>query len=395
MYILVLNSGSSSLKFQIFQNLTPLPAPLITGIVEAIGLKNSAITINGQTTKTTIKDHHEALQKSFAMIIRSGLIEDLRDITLIGHRVVHGGEKYSNSVRITPRVIVEIRKLSALAPLHNPANLAGILSCKKLFAKATQIAVFDTAFHQTLPEKAFHYALPSELYTKHQIRRYGFHGINHEYVSGKAAEILQKAGKSANRIISCHLGNGCSITAIRGGKSVDTSMGFTPLEGLVMGTRSGDLDPSLTEYLGKTLHKSPAEITQLLNKKSGLLGLTGLSSDMRIIHAAAEDDTHPAKQQRARLALDIFAYRIAKYIGSYIAVLGGVDAIIMTGGIGEHAFHIRRSVFNYFRDTMKLDAKRNSRNTEFISTTDSPTAILIVPANEELKIAKECVKLSH
>ncbi len=395
MYILVLNSGSSSLKFQIFQNITPLPAPLITGIVEAIGLKNSAITINGKTTKIKVKDHHEALQKSFAMIIRSGLIEDLRDITLIGHRVVHGGEKYSNSVCITPRVIVEIRKLSALAPLHNPANLAGILSCKKLFPKATQIAVFDTAFHQTLPEKAFHYALPSELYTKHQIRRYGFHGINHEYVSGKAAEILKKAGKSANRIISCHLGNGCSITAIRGGKSVDTSMGFTPLEGLVMGTRSGDLDPSLPEYLGKTLHKSPAEITQLLNKKSGLLGLTGLSSDMRIIHAAAEDNTHPAKQQRARLALDIFAYRIAKYIGSYIAVLGGVDAIIMTGGIGEHAFHIRRSVFNYFRDTMKLDAKRNSRNAEFISTTDSPTAILIVPANEELKIAKECVKLSH
>lgn len=389
MYILVLNSGSSSLKFQIFKKQTGRLTPLITGLVEAINLSNSSITINHKTEKISVKSHQEALQKSFSLLLKSGLIKNLKDISLIGHRVVHGGEKYRDSVRITSAVIKEIQSLCELAPLHNPPNLSGILSCQKLFPSARQIAVFDTAFHQSIPKKAFLYALPLELYTNHKIRRYGFHGINHQHVSQEATKILKKVRKPSARLISCHLGNGCSITAIKNGKSIETSMGFTPLEGLVMGTRSGDIDPALPHYLGKTLKKSPAEIELLLNKQSGLLGLTGLSSDMRVIHAAAKK-----KNPQALLALEIYAYRIVKYIASYIGLLGGVDAIIMTAGVGENAFYVRKAIFDYFRTYIDLDPRKNRQNAQFINSPGSPTAILIIPANEELKIAQECIKLS-
>lgn len=389
MYILVLNSGSSSLKFQIFKKNTHL-APLISGIAEAINLSNSSITINHKTQKVSVKNHQEALQKSFALILKSGLIKNLRDISLIGHRVVHGGEKYRNSVRITPAVIKEIKNLSELAPLHNPPNLAGILSCQEVFPGVPQVAVFDTAFHQSIPKKAFLYALPLEFYTKYKIRRYGFHGINHHYVSEQAVKILKKARKPSARLISCHLGNGCSITAIKNGRSIETSMGFTPLEGLVMGTRSGDIDPALPNYLGKILKKSPTEIDQLLNNQSGILGISGLSSDMRVIYAASQQ-----KNPQALLALEIYAYRIAKYIASYIGVLGGVDAIIMTAGVGENAFYVRKAVFDYFRTYIDIDPRNNRQNAQFINSPRCPISILIIPANEELKIAQECVKLSR
>lgn len=388
MFILVLNAGSSSLKFQIFKKSGSKLAPIIKGEVEAINLANSSITINHVTTKTTVKSHQEALQKSFQLILKTGLIKDLQEIKLIGHRVVHGGEKYRKSVRINATVIKEIKNLSKLAPLHNPANLAGIISCQKLLPKAAQVAVFDTAFHQTIPEKAFLYALPAEFHKKHKIRRYGFHGINHQYVSEEAIKILKAKKKPFKRILSCHLGNGCSITAILDGKSIETSMGFTPLEGLIMGTRSGDIDPAIPLYMEKTLNQSPAEIDQLLNKKSGLLGLTGLSSDMRTIHAAAQKGN-----KKAILALEMYTYRIAKYIGSFIGVLGGVDAIIMTAGIGEHAGYVRQAIFDYFKGTLDLNPKANLNNEQFINSAKSKTQILIIPANEELKIAQESLKL--
>ena len=393
MYTLVFNSGSSSLKFQIFQQTGSTTKPFAKGIADAIGLSNSQIRITGQNfsfnQSTPLSNHQSALQKLLKLLIDKQILKSISEIQLIGHRVVHGGEKYQQAALINAKVIKDIKDLCPLAPLHNPHALTCIQECKKILPKIKQVAVFDTAFHQTIKPLAFLYALPIELYQKHQIRRYGFHGINHKYVSSEAIKLLSKAKKRHTNIISCHLGNGCSVTAIKNGKSVETSMGFTPLEGLIMGTRSGDLDPALPMELSKILKLSPSDINQFLNKKSGLLGLTGISSDMRTIHQAAQKGN-----AKAIFAMDMFSYRLAKYINSYIGVLGGLDALIFTGGIGEYAWYIRSRVLQYLKHLkVKYNSQKNLHNQLFFESKDSFSSLMIIPANEELEIVRQSLKL--
>lgn len=317
MKILVINAGSSSLKFQLIESAKDF-ACLHKGIIDRIGFKGSA------------KNHTQALNMALQQILDKKILRSLQDIHAVGHRVVHGGEKYSSTVKITPQVIKEIKKLCELAPLHNPPNLEAIIACQKLLKNTPQFAVFDTAFHQTLPEKAYLYALPYQYYQKHNIRRYGFHGTSHSYVAKETIKLLDKKN---SKIITCHLGNGSSIAAVKNGKSIDTSMGFTPLEGLPMGTRSGDLDPAIVFQLMETLHLSTDQIDEILNKSSGLKGISGVSSDVRDLWKASK------KNKRAKLALDILAYRTAKYIGAYTAALNGLDALTFTAGIGQHAYY--------------------------------------------------------
>ncbi|MFO0780615.1 MAG: acetate kinase, partial [Candidatus Gracilibacteria bacterium] len=304
----------------------------------------------------------------------------------IGHRVVHGGEQYRDSVRITPKTIATIQKLAELAPLHNPPNLKGILACKKLLKKAPQIAVFDTAFHETLPEKAFIYALPYELYTRHGIRRYGFHGTSHKYVSEQAAKILKKKNL---KIVSCHLGNGSSVAAIMNGKSVDTSMGLTPLEGLPMGTRSGDIDPAIIFHLLKQHKKTPEQIETMLIKEAGLKGISGISSDVRILLSSVRK-----RNKRAELTFEVLCYRIAKYIGSYAAAMNGLDAIIFTAGIGEHAYYLRSDICKYLGFLgVKIDEQNNKKNALVVSAKTSTIKVLVIPTNEEEAIANETLRV--
>ncbi|RJO65685.1 MAG: acetate kinase [Candidatus Omnitrophota bacterium] len=348
MKVLVINSGSSSIKYKLF--LMPQGEVISQGKIERIGERGSKI-----------RDHYTG----FRMILSR-----IEGVDLVGHRVVHGAEKFKDTVVIDAAVIRKIRQCALLAPLHNPANLAGILACKKLLPGTTQVAVFDTAFHQTLPDYAYIYGLPYEYYMRLGIRKYGFHGTSHHYVAGECARILKKS-LHALKIITCHLGNGCSIAAIKEGKSVDTSMGFTPLEGLIMGTRCGDIDPALITYIMAKKKFTPLKMDELLNKASGLKGISGISNDMRVLEKKSRQGGI-----RAKLAIEIFVYRIKKYIGAYAAVMGGCDALVFTAGIGENQGIIRKKIclglFSFFKKSPR---------------------VLVIPTNEELMIARQAHRL--
>ena len=397
MNILVINAGSSSLKYQLLNPDTQ--EVLAKGLCERIG-------IDGKFTykpagKDPIKDadvamptHSEAIQTVLHALVdeKSGVIGSMKEIDAVGHRVVHGGEKFAQSVLITDEVMAAIEECNPLAPLHNPANIIGIKACQELMPGTPMVAVFDTAFHQTMPPVAYTYALPYEYYEQDKVRRYGFHGTSHKYVSQRAAAMLGKPIEEL-KLISCHLGNGSSITAIDGGKSVDTSMGFTPLAGLPMGTRSGDLDAGILEYLMNKHGYNIDEMLNVLNKKSGVLGISGVSSDFRDLESAA-----PQGNQRAQLALDVFHYSVKKYIGAYAAAMGGVDAIIFTAGVGENGPDTRaEAVAGLEYMGVKLDPeKNNTRGKEVdIATDDSKVRILVIPTNEELMIAMDTAAIAR
>ena len=397
MNILVINAGSSSLKYQLLNPDTQ--EVLAKGLCERIG-------IDGKFTykpagKEAVKDkdvsmptHSEAIQTVLHALVdeKNGVIASMDEIDAVGHRVVHGGEKFAQSVVITDEVMAAIEECNPLAPLHNPANIIGIKACQELMPNTPMVAVFDTAFHQTMPPVAYTYALPYEYYEQDKVRRYGFHGTSHKYVSQRAAAMLGKPIEEL-KLISCHLGNGSSITAIDGGKSVDTSMGFTPLAGVPMGTRSGDLDAGILEYL---MHKHGYDIDQMLNvlnKKSGVLGISGVSSDFRDLEDAA-----PKGNQRAQLALDAFEYSVKKYIGAYAAVMGGVDAIIFTAGVGENGPDNRANIVSGLEYMgVKIDPeKNNTRGQEVdVATDDSKVRVLVIPTNEELMIAMDTAALTR
>ena len=392
MNVLVLNSGSSSIKFQLIE--MPSEVLICSGIVERIGQKDATVSYKTKQTTineiTDIKSYNDGLQK-IADLLRdteTGVIQDTNDIHVVGHRVVHGGNSFSDTTLITPEVKQEIKKFSSLAPLHNPNNLEGIIVAEELFRQAKQVAVFDTAFHQSIPQKARRYAIPKQLTDEHGIQLYGFHGTSHKYVTEKAIEHL---GLKSSKMISVHLGNGCSITASKDGKSIDHSLGFTPSNGLIMGTRSGDIDHAIIFYLVENLGYSLTEVNDLLTKKSGMLGLTGYS-DLRDIQAKAEEGNTDCE-----LALAMNAYRIKKYIGAYIAALNGLDALIFTAGIGENSSLIRQlvcdemEVFGIKIDTT-LNETRSSTVSE-INSVDSKVKILVIPTNEELEIAKQAFRL--
>ncbi|PFK35763.1 acetate kinase [Bacillus cereus] len=390
--IIAINAGSSSLKFQLFE--MPSETVLTKGLVERIGLEDSifTITVNGEKQKevTNIPDHAVAVNMLLNKLTENGIVKSLDEISGIGHRVVHGGEKFADSVLITDQVLADIEDLSDLAPLHNPANVVGIKAFKEVLPNVPAVAVFDTAFHQTMPESAFLYSLPYEYYEKYGIRKYGFHGTSHKYVTERAAELLGRPLESL-RLLSCHLGNGASIAAVEGGKSIDTSMGFTPLAGVTMGTRSGNLDPALIPYIMEKTGQTVEEVVNVLNKKSGMLGLTGFSSDLRDIIAKEEEG-----DERAKVALDVFVSRIHKYIGSYAARMKGVDAIIFTAGVGENSAIVRERVLEGLEFMgVYFDAKRNNVFGEeaFISFPHSPVKIIIIPTDEEVMIARDVLRL--
>lgn len=391
MNILVINCGSSSIKYQLINR--EERKVLAKGLLEKIGEINSSQVhrIGGKVVKKQdeVANYEEGLKSILALLLdeKRGVIKDASEISVVGHRVVHGGEDFFHSVLIDDEVIKTIKSYISLAPLHNPPNLAGIKAARSLFPDVPQVAVFDTAFHQTLPEKAFLYALPYQYYEKYKIRRYGFHGTSHRYIAERAAKVLKKPLKEL-KIITCHLGNGCSITAIDKGKSIDTSMGFTPLEGLVMGTRCGDVDAAAVLFLMEKENFTTAQMDNLLNKQSGLLGISGISNDLREVQKWVVKGN-----QRAKLALEVFAYRIKKYIGAYSAVLGGLDALIFSAGIGENEVNIRDKICQGLEFLgVYLDKKKNragSKASRFISTESSPAKILVIPTNEEEMIAEE------
>ncbi|BBJ27945.1 acetate kinase [Athalassotoga saccharophila] len=397
MKVLVINAGSSSLKYQLFDMTNE--NVLCSGIVERIGLDGSRLVhkLNGQkhVKDQEVKDHRVALKIVLEILTDKtyGVIGSMKEIDAVGHRVVHGGETFSGSVLIDEKVMKALEDNIELAPLHNPPNIMGIKAAKELLPDVPHVGTFDTAFHQTLPKKAYLYAIPLRYYEKYKIRRYGFHGTSHFYVSHRTAEILGRPIEEL-KIITCHIGNGSSVAAVKYGKSIDTSMGFTPLEGLVMGTRSGDLDPAIVTFLQEKEHLSYKEINNILNKESGAYGLSnGLSSDMRDIENAALEDHNEV----AKLALDIYDYRIAKYVGAYAAAMNGVDAIAFTAGVGENSPYTRADVCSYLEFLgLKIDnAKNNIRGKEaIISTEDSKVKALVVPTNEELVIARDTQKIA-
>ncbi|WP_026583482.1 acetate kinase [Bacillus sp. J33] len=391
--IIAINAGSSSLKFQLFE--MPSEEVITKGLIERIGLDNAVfnISVNGEKMKevTEIPDHEVAVKILLDKLTNLGIIQSLDEIEGIGHRVVHGGEAFNDSVVITEEVLAKIDELSELAPLHNPANITGIKAFQQVLPDVPAVAVFDTAFHQTMPESSFLYSLPYEYYEKYGIRKYGFHGTSHKYVSERAAEMLGRPLEQL-RLISCHLGNGASITAIEGGKSIDTSMGFTPLAGVTMGTRSGNIDPALIPFIMEKTGKNADEVLDILNKKSGMLGVSGFSSDLRDIETQAVEGN-----ERAELALEVFANRIHKYIGSYASRMYGVDAIIFTAGIGENSDVIRERVLQglEFMGVYWDPALNKVRGEEaFISYPHSPVKVMIIPTNEEVMIARDVVRLS-
>lgn len=391
--VLAVNAGSSSLKFQLIR--MPEEEVVAKGVVERIGLADSIFTIEakGEKDKTVgdIPNHGIAVKKLLDALISKDVVKSFDEIHAVGHRVVHGGEYFSDSVLITDDVIAKIEETSELAPLHNPANLTGIRAFKEILPNVPMVAVFDTAFHQTMPESSYLYSLPYEYYKKYGIRKYGFHGTSHKYVTERAAEILDVPIENL-RLISCHIGNGASITAVQGGKSIDTSMGFTPLAGVTMGTRSGDVDPALIPYIMEKTGKTADEVINVLNKESGMLALSGFSSDLRDIEAQA--DTNP----RAELALNVFAERIHKYIGSYAAKMSGVDAIIFTAGVGENSPTVREKILNGLEFMgVYWDPRRNDvRGKEhLINYPHSPVKVLIIPTNEEVMIARDTVRLAQ
>ena len=395
MNVLVINCGSSSLKFQLINS--DSEAVLAKGLCERIGI-DGRLTYQPAGGEKEVSDkamptHTEAIQFVIDALTneKTGVVKSLEEIGAVGHRVVHGGEKFASSVVITDEVKKAVEECNDLAPLHNPANLIGVAACEKLMPGTPMVAVFDTAFHQTMPEKAYMYGLPYEYYEKYKVRRYGFHGTSHSYVSKRAAEILGVPYDQTKTIV-CHLGNGSSISAVLNGKSVDTSMGLTPLEGLVMGTRSGDIDPAILEFIAKKENLDIAGLMNMLNKKSGVFGLSNnLSSDFRDLDAAAVDGNVPAK-----IALQVFAYRVAKYVGSYVAAMNGVDNIVFTAGIGENSGPVRADVLSYLGYLgIEVDEEANKKRGEevMISTPDSKVKVLVVPTNEELAIARETVAL--
>jgi acetate kinase len=391
--IIAINAGSSSLKFQLFD--MPSEAVITKGLIERIGLNDAvfSITVNGQkqTQTTDIPNHNVAVELLLSKLTNLGIIESLNEIEGVGHRVVHGGEEFADSVLITAEILGKIEELSEIAPLHNPANITGIKAFKEVLPNVPAIAVFDTAFHQTMPESSYLYSLPYEYYEKYGVRKYGFHGTSHKYVSERAAEMLGRPLDEL-RLISCHLGNGASIAAIQGGKSIDTSMGFTPLAGVTMGTRSGDIDPALIPYLMEKTNSTAEEVVDVLNKKSGMLGITGFSSDLRDIELQAAEGN-----ERAEVALSIFASHIHKYIGSYAARMSGVDAIIFTAGIGENSDVIRARVLTglEFMGVYWDPALNALRGDErYISYPHSPVKVMVIPTDEEVMIARDVVRLS-
>lgn len=395
MNVLVINCGSSSLKFQLINSESE--EVLAKGLCERIGI-DGRLTYQPAGGDKAVSDkamptHTEAIQYVIDALTDSetGVVKSLDEIGAVGHRVVHGGEKFANSVVITEDVLKAIEECNDLAPLHNPANLIGINACQKLMPNTPMVAVFDTAFHQTMPEKAYLYGLPYEYYEKYGVRRYGFHGTSHSFVSKHAAEFLGLDFENS-KIIVAHLGNGASISAVLNGKCVDTSMGLTPLEGLVMGTRSGDMDPAIMEYLAKKEDLDIAGVMNVLNKKSGVFGLSkGLSSDFRDLTEAMENGN-----KYATAAVEVFCYRVAKYIGSYVAAMNGVDAIAFTAGIGENAYIVREKVCEYLGYLgLELNAEENKKRGEdlVISTADSKVKAAVIPTNEELAIARETVAL--
>ncbi|MEI5905466.1 acetate kinase [Bacillus spongiae] len=392
--VIAINAGSSSLKFQLFE--MPEEKVITKGIIERIGLKDSIFTISVNEEKqkevTDIPNHEVAVKMLLNKLTSTGIIESLDEIEGIGHRVVHGGEVFSDSAIITDEVLMKIEELSDLAPLHNPANITGIRAFQQVLPNVPAVAVFDTAFHQTMPESSYLYSLPYEYYKEFGIRKYGFHGTSHKYVSQRAAEMLGRPIEQL-RLISCHLGNGASIAAIEGGKSIDTSMGFTPLAGVTMGTRSGNIDPALIPFIMDKTGKSADEVLDVLNKKSGMLGVSGFSSDLRDIEVESEQGN-----ERAELALEVFGNRIHKYIGSYAARMYGVDAIIFTAGIGENSDVIRERVLKGLEFMgVYWDPSRNKvRGAEtFINYPHSPVKVLIIPTDEEVMIARDVTRLSH
>ena len=394
MNILVINCGSSSLKYQLINSETE--GVLAKGLCERIGI-DGMLTYQpegGEKQKSEIAmpTHTEAINAVLAALTneKSGVIKSLSEVGAVGHRVVHGGEKFTSSCLINDESMKAIEECNDLAPLHNPANLIGIRACQELMPGVPMVAVFDTAFHQTMPDVAYTYGIPYEYYEKYKVRRYGFHGTSHSYVSKRTAEIVGKPYDQM-KIIVCHLGNGASISAVNCGKSVDTSMGLTPLEGLVMGTRSGDLDPAIIDFVGKKEGLSLDEMNEVLNKKSGMLGISGVSSDGRDLEAAAETGN-----KRAQLALDVFDYRVIKYIGAYAAAMNGVDEIAFTAGIGENNIKMRKDVCSSLTYLgVKLDEEKNNVRGEerIISADDSKVQVLLVPTNEELAIARETLAL--
>lgn len=396
MNVLVINCGSSSLKYQLINS--DSEEVLAKGLCERIGINGSAITHQPEggekvTTEVEMQNHTQAVQYVIEKLTDKevGVISSLEEIDAVGHRVVHGGEKFASSVVITEEIVKAIEECNDLAPLHNPANLIGINSCKEIMPSVPMVAVFDTAFHQTMPKKAFLYGLPYEYYDKYKVRRYGFHGTSHDFVSNRAAEMLGKKREDMN-IVVCHLGNGASVSAVKAGKSVDTSMGLTPLEGLIMGTRSGDMDPAIITYLSEKENISAKEVIDICNKKSGMLGLSnGVSSDFRDLAAAEESGNEYAKD-----ALETYAYRVAKYIGAYAIGMQGLDAVVFTAGVGENNISLRAKICEYLSifDTKIDDAKNNIRGEEaVVSTDDSKVKIMVIPTNEELAIARETVAL--
>ncbi len=396
MKVLVINCGSSSLKFQLFNMETE--SVLAKGLVERIGEGDgSKFKYDGGASKieeiVAAPDHGTAFEIMIGHLIdkKHGVLESVKAIDAVGHRVVHGGEAFTDSALIDERVIRIVEEQAPLAPLHNPPNLTGIRAARKTLSDVPHVAVFDTAFHQTLPKHAFMYALPYELYETHRVRRYGFHGTSHKFVARRAAEILGKPfGEFTG--ITCHLGNGCSMAAVRNGQSIDTSMGLTPLEGLIMGTRSGDIDPALPFFLSSQTRMTLAEIDTLLNRKSGVLGVSGVSNDMRELIDAAEGGN-----ARADLALKMFAYRVKKYIGAYLAVLNGCDAIVFTGGIGERDPDQREMICSDLETLgIEIDKKLNASviaKETIVSLPLSRVKVMIVPTNEELEIARETAEL--
>ena len=394
MNVLVINCGSSSLKYQLINSDTE--DVLAKGLCERIGIDGRLVYqkagCDKEITEAAMPTHKEAIQMVLDALVndKTGAIKSLSEVNAVGHRIVHGGEKFASSVVITDEVLEAVAQCNDLAPLHNPANLIGINACKELMPGVPMVAVFDTAFHQTMPEKAYLYGLPYEYYENYKVRRYGFHGTSHSFVSKETARFLGMDLENS-KIIVCHLGNGASISAVKDGKCVDTSMGLTPLEGLVMGTRSGDIDPAIMEYIAKKEDLDIAGVMNVLNKKSGLEGISGLSSDFRDLTAGAKEGN-----KRAIAAIEVFCYRVAKYVGSYVAAMNGVDAIAFTAGLGENDDITRKAICEYLGYLgTELDEVKNDVHgeTAIISTDDSKVTLLCVPTNEELMIARDTVAL--
>ncbi len=394
MKVLVINCGSSSLKYQLIDSETEVA--LAVGLCERIGIDGRLNHTPNGGEKVVIEqampDHEVAIRMVLDALTNEnyGVIKNLDEIDAIGHRLVHGGEKFTKSVIIDDEVIAGVEECSPLAPLHNPANLIGVRACQAIMPGVPNIGVFDTAFHQTMEPVAYMYGLPYEYYEKYKVRRYGFPGTSHSFVSKRAIQMLN-LDPDNSKIIVCHLGNGSSISAVKNGKVVDTSMGMTPMEGLVMGTRCGDMDPTIVEYLAHSLNKSLEEVMVILNKKSGVLGISGVSSDFRDLDKASNEGN-----ERAKLAVEVFSYRTAKYIGSYIAAMNGVDAIVFTAGLGENNIVVREQVLNHFGYmgiTLDKEANQIRGEEKIISTPDSKVTVAVIPTNEELAIAHETVAL--